>query len=131
MAFLIVWSSYAILIGIFKGLGIHQSAAFFTFFLNFGVSIPLAIFMEDKAFKYLKLDQYKYLNWIHDVAGLNFGYSIGLLILNIILLRILCTLNWKDTSKEIHQNFLEVEESIQKNLEKLKNFNNMIIKNQY
>lgn len=87
--------------------------------------------MEDKAYKYLKLDQYKNLKWIHDVAGLNFGYSIGLLILNIILLRILCTLNWKDTSKEIHWNFLEVEESIQKNLEKLKNFNNMIIKNQY
>ena len=58
--------------------------------------------MEDKAYKYLKLDQYKNLKWIHDVAGLNFGYSIGLLILNFILLRILCTLNWKDTSKEIH-----------------------------
>ncbi len=97
--------------------------------------------MEDKAYKYLKLDQYKNLKWIHDVAGLNFGYSIGFLILNIILLcvyftyfiatRILCTLNWKDTSKEIHWNFLEVEESMQKNLEKLKNLNNMIIKNQY
>ena len=97
--------------------------------------------MEDKAYKYLKLDQYKNLKWIHDVAGLNFGYSIGFLILNIILLcvyftyfiatRILCTINCKDTSKEIHWNFLELEESIQKNLEKLKNLNNMIIKNQY
>jgi len=49
MAFLIIWSSYAILIGIYKGLGIHQSAALFTFLINFGVSIPLAIFMKERA----------------------------------------------------------------------------------
>lgn len=85
--------------------------------------------MEERAQKYFKLNENKYLKWIHDIAGLNFGYAIGLLILNIILLRILCTLSWKDTSKAIHQNFVEVEESILKNIEKLKNLNNMIIKN--
>ena len=86
MAFLIIWSSYAILIGIYKGLGIHQSAALFTFLINFGVSIPLAIFMKERAQMYFKLNEYKYLKWVHDIAGLNFGYAIGLLVLNIILL---------------------------------------------
>jgi hypothetical protein len=58
--------------------------------------------MDERALKFFKLNDNKYLSWIHGIAGLNFGYTIGLLILNIILLRILCTLNWKDLSKEIH-----------------------------
>ena len=68
MAFLIIWSSYAILIGIYKGLGIHQSAALFTFLINFGVSIPLAIFMKERAQMYFKLNEYKYLKWVHDIC---------------------------------------------------------------
>ena len=58
--------------------------------------------MDERASKVFKLSNNKYLSWVHGIAGLNFGYTIGLFILNIILLRILCTLNWKDLSKEIN-----------------------------
>lgn len=85
--------------------------------------------MDERAQIILKLNKFKYLRWINGTAGLNFGYLLGLLVLNVILFRILCTLNWKDISKEINSNFLEVEDSIKKNILKIKQVNNMIIRN--
>lgn len=94
-------SSYGILIGIVKGLGLQYRASLITTICYFGIALALAQFLGSSYVSFFKLENSKYLSQIHGCIGYNIGFMIGVLVLNISLFYLLNSVSWEDICKRL------------------------------
>lgn len=112
-------TSYGILIGISKGLGLQYRASLLSTISYFAISLVLAEFLGSPyIYKYFNLDKkFHFLTKLHGPMGCNLGFATGLLILNVTLLYMLGSTKWSSISKRMSLFHEQVQEiSIRKNL---------------
>lgn len=98
---IVLQSSYGILIGIAKGLGLQYIASLITTLSYFGIALTLAEFMGSSFVSFFKLEDTKLFTHLHGALGYNIGFMIGLLVLNIGLFYMLATVSWEKICQDI------------------------------
>lgn len=98
---IILQSSYGILVGIAKGLGLQYMTSLITTLSYFGIALTLAEFMGSSFVSFFRLEETKLFTHLHGALGYNIGFMIGLLVLNIGLFYMLYTVSWEKICRDI------------------------------
>ena len=99
LVIIMLQASYGILAGVVKGLGLQNRASLITAICHFAIALPLAVFLGTSAVQFFSWQDRKYLGQIHDALGFNLGYMLGLLVLNVSMFYLVCSVSWQKTSK--------------------------------
>ena len=102
---MILETSYAILIGIMKGLGTINMAVLWTFIGFFCLGLPLAFFFDFYAQELLNLRNVHYLNKITGLIGLYVGLSLALILTNLCIFVEILSVNWIETGKQLFADY--------------------------
>lgn len=94
-------SSYGILVGVAKGLGLQYITSLITTLCYFAIALTLAEFMGSSFVSFFKLEGTKYLSQIQGPLGFNIGFMIGLLVLNVGLFQMLATVSWDKICQDL------------------------------
>jgi Na+-driven multidrug efflux pump len=85
-------SMYGIMNGAIKGLGLQNKAAFWTIFCFYLICLPLAFFF---GFMLDSFTNHPYAKDLKGIKGLYVGFTIGLIITNIIYIKIIFFIDWR------------------------------------
>lgn len=91
--FMVLDSSFGLLMGVVKGLGQQNMAAIWTLLSQFAIGIPLAAFFAYESDRTFGIKD-KYMGQIRGLVGLYVGFNIALALLNILLAILIFSLDW-------------------------------------
>lgn len=92
--FIVLESSYTLLIGIMKGLGKLNMSVLWTIVSYYMLGLPLAFFFAFYAKSVLQWQNSKILSEIHGLSGLYFGFNLAILILNMLIANEMFSHKW-------------------------------------
>jgi len=94
IVFMILETSYSIMIGIMKGLGQMNMAVLWTFIGYYCLAIPMAFFFAFYAENLLNWQKVHLLNKVTGIVGIYFGVDMAIFVMNISILVEILSQNW-------------------------------------
>ena len=101
IVFMVMETSFSILIGVMKGLGQMNMAVLCTFIGYYCLALPLAFFFAFYAQNLLNWQKVHLLDKVTGIVGLYVGTDMALFILNISILVEILSANWLEIGKSL------------------------------
>ena len=99
LTFIVLESTYGIMMGVVKGIGYQNMAVVWTFIGYFFIGLPMAAFCAEKARALFGWQNKEYLGAIHNLNGIYVGFNFACIILDMGIFYIIYSVNWDDAGK--------------------------------